>query len=117
MPHSRHGSPCDQQGPEGVVSGDWWHNFGDFELLSGQIRRLLVLSTRGLYGPNQWGLDVQDREANPIGEKISMTSLASMSGFFGTVWFVALIGVLSFGAGMMFKTAFLKLITGGKYNS
>lgn len=46
-----------------------------------------------------------------------MTTLASMSGFFGTVWFVALIGVLSFGAGMMFKTAFLKLITGGKYNS
>lgn len=46
-----------------------------------------------------------------------MITLASMSGFFGTVWFVALIGVVSFAAGMTFKTAFLKLMTGGKYNS
>lgn len=46
-----------------------------------------------------------------------MITLASMSGFFGTVWFVALIGAVSFGAGMIFKTAFLKLVTGGKYSS
>jgi len=44
-----------------------------------------------------------------------MTTLASMSGFFGTIWFIALVGILGFGAGMMFKKAFLKLITGGKY--
>jgi len=43
-----------------------------------------------------------------------MITLSTLSGFFGTVWFVALIGVLGFGAGMMFKSAFLKLITGGK---
>ncbi len=45
-----------------------------------------------------------------------MTTLATISGFFGTVWFIVLVGVLSFGAGMAFKSAFLKLITGGKYS-
>jgi len=44
-----------------------------------------------------------------------MTTLASMSGFFGTVWFMVLMCVASFGAGVVFKDKFLKLITGGKY--
>ena len=60
-------------------------------------------------------MDLQDRETNPIGEEIEMITLASLSSFFGTVWFVALVGVVGFGLGMAFKTPFLKIITGGKY--
>ena len=44
-----------------------------------------------------------------------MTTLASMSDFFGTVWFVVILCAASFGAGVVFKTQFLKLVTGGKY--
>ncbi len=44
-----------------------------------------------------------------------ITSLASFSGFLGTVWFILLVAVSGFGAGVIFKTPFLKLITGGKY--
>jgi hypothetical protein len=44
-----------------------------------------------------------------------MTILADASSFFGTVWFVGLVAVASFGAGMVFKNAFLRLVTGGKY--
>jgi len=61
-------------------------------------------------------MDVQDCAPNPIGEKNKMiTTLASLSGFLGTVWFVLLVAVGGFGAGVVFKTPFLKLITGGKY--
>lgn len=38
-----------------------------------------------------------------------------MSAFLGTIWFVALVAAGSFVAGMMFKTPFLKMITGGRY--
>ena len=38
-----------------------------------------------------------------------------MSAFLGTVWFIALVGVGGFVAGMIFKKPFMKLITGGKY--
>tara|TARA_R100001463_G_scaffold39011_3_gene83721 strand:- start:5379 stop:5522 length:144 start_codon:yes stop_codon:yes gene_type:complete len=44
-----------------------------------------------------------------------MITLASLSGFLGTVWFMALLCAASFGAGVVFKKRFLKLITGGKY--
>jgi len=46
-----------------------------------------------------------------------MSTLATLSSFFGTVWFVALVGVAGFAAGMAFKDPFLKLVTGGKYGS
>ena len=46
-----------------------------------------------------------------------MITLATLSSFFGTVWFVALVGVAGFAAGMMFKTPFLTVVTGGKYDS
>jgi len=45
-----------------------------------------------------------------------MSTLASFSGFLGTVWFMVIICAASFGAGVMFKTPFLKMITRGKYN-
>lgn len=44
-----------------------------------------------------------------------ISTLASVSGFFGTVWFIVLLCAASFGAGIVFKSKFLKLITGGKY--
>ena len=46
-----------------------------------------------------------------------MITLSTLSSFFGTVWFVALVGVAGFAAGMAFKTPFLKIVTGGKYES
>jgi hypothetical protein len=46
-----------------------------------------------------------------------MITLSSLAGFFGTVWFIALVGAAGFGAGVALKTPFLKLMTGGKYNS
>ena len=45
-----------------------------------------------------------------------MSTLASFSGFLGTIWFMVIICAASFGAGVMFKTPFLKMITRGKYN-
>jgi hypothetical protein len=42
-------------------------------------------------------------------------TLASFSGFLGTVWFMVLLAAASFGAGVVFKNQFLKLITGGKF--
>jgi|TARA_R100001015_G_C4634354_1_gene200714 hypothetical protein len=45
-----------------------------------------------------------------------MIHLASFSSFLGTFWFMVLLSVGSFGAGIVFKTPFLKLITGGKYS-
>jgi|TARA_R100000084_G_C4633839_1_gene139899 hypothetical protein len=45
-----------------------------------------------------------------------MTTLASFSGFLGTFWFILLVAVGSFGAGMVFKAPFLRLISGGKWN-
>jgi len=42
-------------------------------------------------------------------------TLASLSGFLGTIWFMALVAAGGFVAGMMFKKPFLKLVTGGKY--
>tara|TARA_R100000458_G_scaffold45232_1_gene43431 strand:- start:3549 stop:3689 length:141 start_codon:yes stop_codon:yes gene_type:complete len=44
-----------------------------------------------------------------------MTILADASSFFGTVWFMALLCVGSFGAGVVFKDHFLKLVTGGRW--
>ena len=44
-----------------------------------------------------------------------MITLATFSSFLGTFWFVLLVAVSSFGAGMVFKTPFLKMITGGKW--
>jgi|TARA_R110001583_G_scaffold87981_9_gene228768 hypothetical protein len=44
-----------------------------------------------------------------------MTHLASVEGFFGTIWFMVVLSAASFGAGIVFKSHFLKLITGGKY--
>jgi hypothetical protein len=37
-----------------------------------------------------------------------------MSAFLGTIWFIALVGVASFIAGMVFKKPFMKLISCGK---
>ena len=45
-----------------------------------------------------------------------MITLASLSGFLGTIWFMALLACASFVAGVIFKKPFLKLITGGKYD-
>ena len=45
-----------------------------------------------------------------------MIHLASFSGFLGTFWFMMLLSIASFGAGIVFKTPFLKMITGGKYS-
>ena len=42
-------------------------------------------------------------------------TLASLSGFLGTIWFMALVAAGGFVAGMMFKKPFLKLVSGGKY--
>ena len=44
-----------------------------------------------------------------------MTTLASMSSFFGTVWFMIIMCGVSFGAGVIFKDQFLKLVTGGRW--
>ena len=44
-----------------------------------------------------------------------MSTLATFSGFLGTVWFMVILCAASFGAGVVFKTPFLKLMTGGKY--
>tara|TARA_R100001443_G_C3211785_1_gene143596 strand:- start:126 stop:269 length:144 start_codon:yes stop_codon:yes gene_type:complete len=44
-----------------------------------------------------------------------MITLASFSSFLGTVWFMVILSAGSFGAGVVFKKPFLKLITGGKY--
>jgi hypothetical protein len=44
-----------------------------------------------------------------------MITIASISSFFGTVWFMALLCVASFGAGVVFKDQFLKIITGGRW--
>jgi hypothetical protein len=44
-----------------------------------------------------------------------MTTLASFSGFLGTVWFMVILSAASFGAGVVFKKPFLKLLTRGKY--
>ncbi len=43
-----------------------------------------------------------------------MTTLASFSSFLGTTWFIALVGVGGFVAGMLFKDWFLKLLNRGK---
>ena len=59
-------------------------------------------------------MDVPCGDSNPNGEKEVIT-LASFSGFLGTVWFMVLLAAASFGAGVVFKNQFLKLITGGKY--
>ena len=40
--------------------------------------------------------------------------IATVSGFFGTAWFMALVAVGGFVAGMCFKDWFLKLISRGK---
>ena len=45
-----------------------------------------------------------------------MVTLASLSEFLGTTWFVALVGVAGFTAGLIFKAPFLKLVTAGKYS-
>jgi hypothetical protein len=45
-----------------------------------------------------------------------MTTLASLSSFLGTFWFILLVAVGSFGAGMVFKAPFLRLISGGKWS-
>lgn len=45
-----------------------------------------------------------------------MSTLASFEGFLGTVWFMVILCVASFGAGVVFKTPFLKLLTRGKYS-
>jgi len=45
-----------------------------------------------------------------------MSTLASFSGFLGTVWFMVLLCCASFGAGVVFKSPFLKMITRGKYS-
>ena len=44
-----------------------------------------------------------------------MITLASFSKFLGTVRFMALLCAGSFGAGVIFKDHFLKLITGGRW--
>ena len=44
-----------------------------------------------------------------------MITLASLSGFLGTVWFMALVGAAGLVAGMVLKKPFLKMVTGGKY--
>ena len=44
-----------------------------------------------------------------------MIHLASFSGFLGTIWFMMLLSIASFGAGVVFKGPFLKLVTRGKY--
>jgi hypothetical protein len=44
-----------------------------------------------------------------------MITLASFSSFLGTTWFMMLLCVASFGAGVVFKDQFLKLITGGRW--
>jgi hypothetical protein len=61
-------------------------------------------------------LDIQNCQADSLGEKEAMSTLASFSGFLGTVWFMVILCAASFGAGVIFKTPFLKLITGGKYS-
>ncbi len=45
-----------------------------------------------------------------------MTTLATFSDFLGTVWFMVLLCAASFGAGVVFKGPFLKMITGGRYS-
>ena len=109
------GFACDQQGPERLVSSSGRIAFGDPELHGCQIRRLLVLPSGSIYRDGFGGLDLQDYQTNSIGEKDKMTTLASMSDFFGTVWFVVILCAASFGAGVVFQTQFLKLVTGGKY--
>ena len=59
-------------------------------------------------------MDLQDNQANFTGET-EMTLLASASSFLGTLWFIGLIAVGSFAAGMVFKNAVLKIVTGGKH--
>ena len=61
-------------------------------------------------------MDLQSYQTNLVGEKNEMIStLASVSEFFGNVWFMVLLCAASFGAGVVFKDKFLKLVTRGKY--
>jgi hypothetical protein len=45
-----------------------------------------------------------------------MINLAFASGFFGSLFGIALLCCASFVAGVIFKTPFLKLVTGGKWS-
>jgi hypothetical protein len=45
-----------------------------------------------------------------------MITIATVSSFFGTMWFMGLVAAAGFVAGMIFKKPFLKLVTGGKYS-
>tara|TARA_R110000824_G_scaffold332855_2_gene519446 strand:+ start:193 stop:333 length:141 start_codon:yes stop_codon:yes gene_type:complete len=45
-----------------------------------------------------------------------MITLATFSGFLGTFWFMVLLAAAGFGAGVVFKRPFLKLLTGGRYS-
>ena len=44
-------------------------------------------------------------------------TLASMSSFIGTFWFMALLSVASFAAGVIFKDWFLNVVTGGRWKN
>lgn len=58
-------------------------------------------------------MDVPCGYTNPNGEEEVIT-LASFSGFLGTIWFMIILAAASFGAGVVFKNQFLKLVTGKK---
>jgi hypothetical protein len=97
------------------VARAWWGRFGG-DIVSGEpLSCGDLLSARDLHGHNLSRLDVENRSTDLEGTQTMIPTLASLSGFLGTIWFMALVAAGGFVAGMMFKRPFLKLITGGKY--
>ena len=115
MSTGRDGAARNYQRPERLVP----QYRGSFtlpaELHGPEIRRSDILSISYIDRDDQCSVDVPRSHSDPYGKEIEMITLASFSGFLGTVWFMALLAVGGFVAGVVFKNQFLKLITGGKF--
>ena len=115
MSIGRDGAARNYQRPEGLVPKRGGSFTLPAELHGPEVRRSDILSISYIDRDDQRSVDVPRSDTNPYGEEIEMITLASFSGFLGTVWFMALLAVGGFVAGVVFKNQFLKLITGGSY--
>ena len=101
---------------QGQVASSGWRRSGADLVPCEPISYCDLLPARRLHGRHLNRLDVENRPADPEGAQAMIPTLASLSGFLGTIWFMALVAAGGFVAGMMFKKPFLKLVTGGKYD-
>ena len=115
MSTGRDGAARNYQRPEGLVPKRGGSFTLPAELHGPEVRRSDILPFSYIDRDDQCSVDVPRSHTNPYGKEIEMISLASFSGFLGTVWFMVLLAAASFGAGVVFKNQFLKLITGGKF--